>query len=100
MSGLSSDADGICLLLKGDHEMKTLEVGAAVRCGICRKETSVSLVSERQGVQAYDLKCWHRNVFCPNCGDLVRDASETVQEVHPHCEKCDGPFYSDEDGDE
>jgi hypothetical protein len=79
--------------------MKTLEAGDAVKCGICGKDTTVSMVTERQGVNAYDLKCWHRNAFCQSCGDLVRDSSEMVQEVHPHCEKCDGPFY-DEDDDE
>ncbi len=77
--------------------MSTLEVGTKVKCGICGKDTEVTLVSERLGTPAYDLKCWHRNAVCPSCGELVRDKSETVQEVHPHCEKCDGPFYDDDD---
>lgn len=77
--------------------MGELQAGDTVTCGICRKETTVSLVSERIGVKAYDLKCWHRNAICPKCGDLVRDASEVVQEVVPHCEKCDGPLYDDDD---
>ncbi len=77
--------------------MKTLAVGDAVTCGVCKKETTVSLTSDRLGTTAYDLKCWHRNAFCPKCGDLVRDASEVVQEVKPHCDKCDGPFYDDDE---
>lgn len=77
--------------------MKELEIGTEVTCDICKKETTVSFISEREGTKAYDLKCWHRNAFCPKCGDLVRDASETVQEVHPHCTKCDGPLDEDED---
>jgi hypothetical protein len=77
--------------------MQEIKTGDKVICGICGKETEVTIVTEREGVKAYDLKCWHRNADCPKCGALVRDASETVQEVHPHCEKCDGPFYDDDD---
>lgn len=77
--------------------MSSLEVGSKVTCGICGKDTEVTLISERHGIPAYDLKCWHRNAICPTCGELARDKSETVQEVHPHCEKCDGPFYDDDD---
>ena len=77
--------------------MGELEVGSDVTCGICGKETTVTLISERLGTKAYDLKCWHRNAICPKCGDLVRDASEVVQEVHPHCANCDGPLYADDD---
>lgn len=77
--------------------MGELEVGSDVTCGICGKETTVTLISERLGTKAYDLKCWHRNAICPKCGDLVRDASEVVQEVHPHCVNCDGSLYDDDD---
>ena len=76
--------------------MEEIKQGDKVTCGICGKETEVTIVTEREGVKAYDLKCWHRNAHCPKCGALVRDASETVQEVHPHCEKCDGPYYDDD----
>jgi hypothetical protein len=80
--------------------MEKLKEGSKVTCGICSKETTVSIVTEREGVAAYDLVCWHRNAICPKCGELVRDASEVVQEIHPHCEKCDGPYYDDDDKDD
>lgn len=77
--------------------MANLEIGSAVVCGICKKDTTVTQISEREGTTAYDLKCWHRNAICPKCGEMARDASDTVQQVVPHCEKCDGPFYEDDD---
>lgn len=74
-----------------------LEVGSEVTCGICKKATTVSLITDREGTLAYDLKCWHRNAICSKCGDLVRDASEVVQRVEPHCVNCDGPLDDDDD---
>jgi hypothetical protein len=77
--------------------MSEIKDGSAVTCGICRKETNVRFVTEREGAKSYDLVCWHRNAVCPNCGDLVRDKSEVIQEVHPHCDKCDGPYFDDDE---
>ncbi len=77
--------------------MKEYKEGDAVACGMCRRDTTVTIVTEREGGTAYDLKCWHRNAICPTCGDLARDKSEVVQKIEPHCDKCDGPFYDDED---
>lgn len=80
--------------------MANLEIGSAAVCGICGKDTTVTQISEREGTLAYDLNCWHRNAFCPECGKLVRDASDTVQKVVPHCEDCNGPYYTDDEDDE
>ena len=77
--------------------MEGIAEGSKVTCGICGKETEVTIVTEREGGKAYDLKCWHRNAECPKCGALVRDASDVVQQVKPHCEKCDGPYYDDDE---
>lgn len=74
----------------------TIKEGDAVTCGICRRETTVNFVSERGDKFSYDLNCRHRNGYCEACGKLVRDTSETISEVHPHCETCDGALDDDE----
>lgn len=84
-------------MILGEKNMLTLKEGDSATCGICGKETTVTIVTERNGIQAFDLKCWHRNAECPSCGKLVRDASEVVQEVVPHCDDCDGPFHDDDE---
>ena len=56
--------------------MNSIDVGSAVTCGMCGKETKVSFITDRQGIQAYDLDCFHRNAYCEACGKLVKDASQ------------------------
>ena len=80
--------------------MTELTDGAAVTCGICGKETTVQFVTDRQGTLAYDLMCFHRNAVCSKCGNLVKDASETIHEVVPACRDCDPEMFADEDDDE
>jgi hypothetical protein len=65
--------------------MSALDVGSNVTCGICSKETTVQFVTEREGGNAYDLNCMHRNAVCPTCDVLVRDDSDTILSVEPLC---------------
>jgi hypothetical protein len=80
--------------------METLTEGSAVTCGMCGKETTVNFVTDRQGTMAYDLKCFHRNAMCPNCGKLVKDASDDVHEVVVACRDCNPEMFVNEDDDE
>ena len=75
--------------------MNTIDVGSAVTCGICGKSTTVSFTTEREGGTAYDLGCFHRNGYCEACDKLVRDISESIQEVKPHCTECMGELDTD-----
>lgn len=77
--------------------MNSIVVGSTVRCGYCRKETKVSFITDRQGVQAYDLDCFHRNAYCEACGKLVKDASESILEVVPACQTCNPEMFVEED---
>lgn len=77
--------------------MTSLAQGSAVTCGMCGKETSVKFTTEREGGTAYDLGCQHRNGYCETCKKLVRDVSETIYEVKPHCTTCSGPLPVDDD---
>jgi predicted RNA-binding Zn-ribbon protein involved in translation (DUF1610 family) len=77
--------------------MNDIEEGSSVTCGICKKATAVRMITDRAGTMSYDLICWHRNARCPKCGELVRDASGDIHEVHPHCDNCDGPYFDDDD---
>lgn len=74
-----------------------IKEGSAVSCGICGKETTVSFITDRQGTAGYDLACQHRNAYCEKCDKLVRDVSEVIQEVKPHCDTCDGSYYDDDE---
>ena len=80
--------------------METITTGSAVKCGCCGKETTVSFVTDRQGTNAFDLGCLHRNAECPTCGSLVRDASESIYEVQPACRNCNPEMFEDEDDDD
>lgn len=80
--------------------METITTGSAVECGVCGKKTIVSFVTDRQGTDAYDLACLHRNAVCPTCGKLVKDDSESIFEVHPVCRTCNPEAYADGDDDE
>lgn len=77
--------------------MDELKEGSAVTCGICNRETTVKFITDREGKAAYDLNCQHRNTACDTCGAMVRDASDDIFKVSAHCEKCDGPYYTDDD---
>lgn len=77
--------------------MSNFEVGSSVNCGICGKETKVQFVTDREGGQAFDLDCMHRNALCPACGVLVRDDSDTIQKVEPLCRTCNPEAFDDED---
>ena len=79
--------------------MSALEVGSNVTCGICSKETTVQFVTEREGGNAYDLNCMHRNAVCPTCDVLVRDDSDTILSVKPLCKTCNPEAFTDEDDD-
>jgi len=78
--------------------MDTFEAGTAVTCGICQKETTVSFVTDRIGGPSYDLTCRHRNALCPTCNVLVKDGSDTLDEIHPLCRTCNPEaFVYDDD---
>jgi len=80
--------------------MTEITQGAAVKCGICGKETTVQFITDRQGTPAYDLMCFHRNAVCSKCGNLVKDASEDIHTVVPACRDCNPEMFADEDDDE
>jgi hypothetical protein len=75
--------------------MDSIDVGSSVECGICRKPTTVQFITDREGGKAYDLMCFHRNGYCETCGTLVRDVSESIHEVKPHCSTCMGEIEDD-----
>ena len=80
--------------------MENLKDGTAVTCGICGKQTSVHFVTDRNGTPAYDLQCYHRNAVCPNCGKLVKDASDDIHQVVPACRDCNPELFEDNEDDE
>ncbi len=80
--------------------MSEIKEGTAVKCGICDRDTTVKFVTDREGKNAYDLNCQHRNTICDKCGNMVRDASDDIQKVVAHCDNCDGSYYDDDDEDE
>ena len=77
--------------------METIAAGSAVKCGYCGKETTVSFVTDRQGTNAYDLACLHRNAVCPTCGNLVRDDSDSIYNVQPACRDCNPQMFQEDD---
>jgi hypothetical protein len=77
--------------------MSALDVGSNVTCGICSKETTVQFVTEREGGNAYDLNCMHRNAICPTCDVLVRDDSDTILSVQPLCRTCNPEAFEDDE---
>ena len=77
--------------------MSALDVGTNVTCGICSKETTIQFVTEREGGNAYDLNCMHRNTMCPTCDVLVRDDSDTILAVQPLCKTCNPEAFADEE---
>ena len=77
--------------------MDPLEVGSSATCGICGRETKVQFVTDREGGKAFDLDCMHRNAICPNCNVLVRDDSDSIQQVKPLCKTCNPEAFDDED---
>ncbi len=77
--------------------MSEINVGSNVTCGICSRETTVQFVTEREGGNAYDLNCMHRNAMCPTCEVLVRDDSETILSVKPLCKTCSPEEFEDDD---
>lgn len=77
--------------------MNILKEGSAATCGICQKETTVSFITDRNGIFGYDLACQHRNAYCETCDKLVRDASDSIKTVQPHCDTCDGNWFDDEE---
>ncbi|MGH9948665.1 MAG: hypothetical protein ACRD6X_15920 [Pyrinomonadaceae bacterium] len=77
--------------------MSDIEVGNTVTCGICGKETTVQFVTERDGGNAYDLNCMHRNTMCTKCNVLVRDDSDNIQKVEPLCKTCNPEAFDDDE---
>ena len=77
--------------------MSALDVGSNVTCGICSKETTIQFVTEREGGNAYDLNCMHRNAMCPTCEVLVRDDSDSIQKVEPLCGTCNPEAFVEDD---
>jgi hypothetical protein len=77
--------------------MSAPDVGSNVMCGICSKETTVQFITEREGGNAYDLNCMHRNAICPTCDVLARDDSDTVLAVQPLCKTCNPEAFTDEE---
>ncbi len=77
--------------------MNTIDVGSNVECGICRRETTVQFVTEREGGNAYDLGCMHRNAICPVCNVLVKDDSDSILSIKPLCRTCDPQEFADDD---
>lgn len=80
--------------------MNSIAAGSAVTCGYCGKETKVSFVTDRQGIPAYDLDCFHRNAFCETCGKLVKDASDSLHEVVVACRTCSPEMFDDDEDEE
>jgi hypothetical protein len=80
--------------------MSSIAVGNSVTCGMCGKGTKVSFITEREGGTAYDLDCFHRNAYCETCEKLVKDASETVQQLVPACRTCNPEMFEVDDDDE
>jgi hypothetical protein len=77
--------------------MSDVKEGSAVKCAFCHKEVKVQHIVEHAGETAYSLSCFHRNTLCPTCDHMAKDVSETIKEVHRHCEFCDGPLDEDDD---
>ena len=80
--------------------MISLETGSPATCGICKRQTTISFVTDRTGGKAYDLACQHRNGYCETCDMLVPDRSETIQEVLPRCPNCSPEEIELEEDDE
>jgi hypothetical protein len=76
--------------------MSSFDEGSTVQCGICGKQTTVQFITEREGGKAYDLSCFHRNGYCETCDKLVRDTSDSILEVKPHCTTCMGELEDDD----
>ncbi len=77
--------------------MNSIEIGSSVKCGICKRDTAVSFLTERVGGTAYDLECMHRNALCKKCLVLVRDDSDSILEIHPLCPICSPEAFLDEE---
>lgn len=75
--------------------MSEIKEGSIVTCAFCKKEVEVQFIGEYDGMKAYNLKCFHRNALCDNCGQMARDVSDTIKEVHKHCVNCDPPLEDD-----
>ena len=69
--------------------MTDIKEGSIVKCAYCQKDVKVNFVIEHEGSTAYSLECFHRNTFCPTCGRMAKDDSETIREVVKFCETCD-----------
>ena len=75
--------------------MSDIKEGSVVKCAFCKKDGAVQFVSFYGGITAYSLACFHRNTLCPTCGQLAKDVSDSITEVHKHCTTCD-PVLNDE----
>ncbi len=75
--------------------MSEIKEGSMVKCAFCKKEAAVQFVSEYSGITAYTLACFHRNTFCPTCGQIAKDISDLISEVQKHCVTCDPPLDDD-----
>ncbi len=75
--------------------MSDIIEGSVVKCAFCRKDTKVTSIIEHEGETAYNLACFHRNTFCPDCQQMAKDDSDNVREVVRLCETCN-PVLEDE----
>lgn len=69
--------------------MSEIKEGSKVTCAFCKKDVEVQFVAEYEGINAYTLTCFHRNALCPTCGEMAKDVSDTIKEVHKYCVTCD-----------
>ena len=75
--------------------MTEIKEGSIVKCAFCKKEVAVQYLAEYEGVQVYNLACFHRNALCPTCGNMAKDISEKISKVEKHCVTCDPPLDDD-----
>jgi hypothetical protein len=76
--------------------MISLTDGSAVKCGICKRDTTIKFTTERIGGIGYDLGCQHRNAYCATCDIMVPDRSDDFHEVVARCPNCN-PEEDDDD---
>jgi hypothetical protein len=69
--------------------MTDIKEGSIVKCAFCKKDVAVNFVNEYNGINAYNLACFHRNALCPTCNQMAKDVSEKISEVQKHCANCD-----------
>ena len=69
--------------------MTDIKEGSIVKCAYCKKDVAVQFVNQYDGINAYNLVCFHRNAFCPTCNQMAKDVSDTITKVEKLCATCD-----------